>query len=527
MVVVEFAYEDMSRLIDLPRDRMVAYLSDLGAPSEYEAEVDKIIVELTPNRPDWYSMEGLARALRAYTKKEKRAYSTKKSDYLVRIDPSVEKIRPFTVCAIIKGLSLDDRRIRDLVLLQEKLLGTLGRRVKKFGLGLYPLHAIRFPLKYTTMDPSEIRYIPLGYEEVMDADDILEKHKKGQQYGGILKGQMRYPVFVDADDRIMALIPIVNSQETGKVDEKTKDIFIEVTGTEMHSCNAALNILACTFADMGGQVYEVRLDYGKKKITTPDLSERVVDFDLAQANKILGLGLKEKEVGELLAKMGFGYKKGKVSVPPYRADILGQIDIIEDIAIAYGYNRFAPTTPDFFNPGIALKSFDEVDAVMRGMGFTETKTFILTNKERLDLVGGSQEAVEIANPGNADYTVVRTNLLVDMLETLKINKMKGLPQRFYEIGIVHDGKSASKRLIFGIMDKELEFSSVRGYLQTIAAERGFSFALQKKKAKAFDPGLSCAVLVDGKEKGVFGKISSELLQKEGLEFQVYVCELWL
>ena len=75
MVVVEFEYEEMRRLIDLPRERMIASLSELGAPSEYEPDVKKIITELTPNRPDWYSMEGLARTLRAYHKNEKPKYA--------------------------------------------------------------------------------------------------------------------------------------------------------------------------------------------------------------------------------------------------------------------------------------------------------------------------------------------------------------------------------------------------------------------------------------------------------------------
>jgi phenylalanyl-tRNA synthetase beta chain len=528
MVVVEFAYEEMKRLVDLPLEKMVSSLSDLGAPSEYEPEVKKIITELTPNRPDWYSMEGLARALRAYHGKGRPSYSTKNlktSDYSVIVDPSVEKIRPHTVCAVVKGLKLDDTRVRDMVLLQEKLLGTLGRRVKRFGLGLYPLDAITFPVRYTTMRPSEIRYVPLGYEKEMGADEILSTHKKGQQYGQILKGLARYPVFVDASDKVMALIPIVNSAETGKVDESTEDVFIEVTGTELHACKSALNIFACTFADMGGQVHEVRMEYGKKRFQSPDLSERVVPFSIAEANKVLGIKLSEKEAEGLLSKMGYGYKKGKVSVPPYRADILGQIDIIEDIAIAYGYNRFTATIPDFFAPGEAIRQYDEMDRVMRGMGFMEAKTFILTNKERLDLVGDAKGVVEITNPGNADYTVVRPDLIGDMLETMKINKMKGLPQRFYEIGAVHDGKTASNRLAFAIMDKKLEFSDVRGYVQTLMEEKGVRFSLSKKPMKAFEPELSCAVMSEGREIGVFGKVGKGLLERMGIGFDIYIFEM--
>jgi phenylalanyl-tRNA synthetase beta chain len=525
MVVVEFAYSDMKKLVDIPREKMVATLSDLGAPSEYEPEVDKIITELTPNRPDWYSMEGLARALRAYLFNESPVYRTKKSDYRVIVDPSVAKIRPFTVCAVVVGLKLNDDRIRDMVLLQEKLLATLGRRVKRFGLGLYPLGAIRFPVRYTTMKPADIRYTPLGSEKEMGADDILENHKKGQQYGHLIKGHERYPVFVDADKNVMALIPIVNSAETGKVDVDTKDLFIEVSGTDMNACKAALNIFACTFADMGGQVLEVTMEYGKDRFASPDLHTKKMSLDLKKVNKILGITLGEKQAAALLAKMGYAYAKGKVDVPPYRADVMGLVDIVEDIAIAYGYNNFKASIPDFFSPGSIITTYDSADQIMRGMGFMESKSFVLTNKEKLGQIGSSGGVLEISNPGTVDYTVVRPTLVLDMLGTFQINKMKGLPQKFYEIGIVRDGKKSTNRLVFGLMDKKIEFAEARGVLQTLCYEKGIEFSLVKKQTQIFDPEISCTVVSGGKDIGIFGKISKGVLDKMGLGFDVYLCEL--
>jgi phenylalanyl-tRNA synthetase beta chain len=524
MVVVEFEYEEMRKLLDLPRDKMVGSLSDLGAPSEYEPEVKKIITEITPNRPDWYSMEGLARSLKTYHNNEHMEYSARKSDYRVIVDPSVEKSRPYTVCAVVKGLKFNGQRVRDAVLLQEKLIGTLGRKVKRFGLGIYPLSTIKFPVRYTTMKPEEIRYTPLGADHEMSADEILKNHKKGQQYGHLLKGQGRYPVFVDAQEKIMALIPIVNSAQTGKIDESTKDIFMEVSGVDIHSCKAALNILACTFADMGGEIFEVMMEYEKGRFVSPDLSNKKMKLEGEQVKKILGLGLSEKEIGVLLAKMGYKYAAGTVQIPPYRADVMDVIDIIEDIAIAYGYNNFKPTLPDFFNPGDTVKKHDELDRVLRGMGFLENKTFILTNKENLKKMGFEGDIVEITNPSTADYTVVRPNLIINALEGFSVNKMKGLPQRSYEIGVVYSGKQ-EKRLIFSMMDRKIEFSDFRGYLQTLAFEMGFDFELKKIKDKVFEPGVAGIVVSGGKEIGVFGRVEPGVLGEFGIGFDVYICEL--
>jgi phenylalanyl-tRNA synthetase beta chain len=527
MVVVEYTYEEMKGLIDLPRDKMIASLNALGAPSEYEPNVGKIITELTPNRPDWYSMEGLARALKAYHGGKHPAYSAKKSGYRVRVDASVAGVRPYTACAVVKGVGFNDQRIRDIVLLQEKLLATLGRKVKRFGLGLYPLKAIRFPVSYTTMKPSEIRYVPLGFDEPLSAGDILEKHKKGEQYGHLIKGFERYPVFVDADQRIMALVPIVNSAETGRVDEGTDSVFIEVTGTDMNACAAALNILVCTLADMGGAIYEVEVDYGGKKgaIMTPDLAGKAMPLDMVRVNKTLGLTLKEKDAARLLARMGYGWDKGNAIVPPYRADVMSWVDVMEDLAIAYGYDNFKQTLPGFFSIGGVASDYRHVGETMRGMGFLEMRTFILTNREKLAAIGCVDALVEISNPGSEDYTVVRPNLQVGILEAFSNNKMKGLPQKFYEIGTVYQKGRQGTRLVFGIMDKKIDFSAVRGCLQTLAAAQGIDFRLEKSGVESFEPDTSCAVLSGGKQIGVLGKARKGVLGRFGLDFDVYICEL--
>jgi phenylalanyl-tRNA synthetase beta chain len=524
MVVVEFAYEEMKGLVDLPREEMVESLSELGAPSEYEKETDKILTELTPNRPDWYSMEGLARALKAYLKDERPKYKSKGSDYKVVVDPSVAKVRPYTVCAVVKGLEFDDQRIRDAVLLQEKLLATLGRRVRRFGLGLYPMHAISFPVRYTTMKPKDIRYVPLGCEEEMDAVEVLEKHPKGEQYGDIIRGFDRYPVFVDAKDKVMALIPIVNSAETGKVDESTKDMFIEVTGTDLNACKAACNILVCTFVDMGGTAYDVTMEYKDMEVVAPDFTEKKMELDMQKVNRILGLELKEKEAKELLEKMGYEYRKGEVLIPSYRADVMSDIDVMEDIAIAYGYNNFKPTIPDFFSPGEADRRYDGLANIMKGMGFLETTTFILTNKEKLERVGCDKDVIDISNPNTQEYTVVRPTILADILDVFSINKMKGLPQRFFEVGVVHE-KCTKKKLVFGIMDKGLQFSDFRGHVQTLASELGQELKLEKTKEKMFESETSCAVLLDGEKRGVLGKVDGKTLEQFNIGFDVYVCEL--
>lgn len=529
MVVVEYSYEEIKNKVKLSKEKIIDVLNEIGAPTEIDSESGLIKSEITPNRPDWYAIEGLVRSIKTYTTQEIPTYKAKKSNYQVIIEKGVQKIRPYTVCAVIKGIKFDDQKIKDIVQLQEKLGSTLGRKIKKLGIGFYPLHTFEFPIKYTTKKPDQIKYRPLGFDKELSAKEILKNHKKGEQYGHIIEKFEEYPVFIDNKNRIMCLIPIVNSAETGKVDVKTQDVFVEVTGIEWQSASYALNIICCNLADMGGEIYEVETKYvaDKKDITTPQLQEKEMKIDLERASKLLGVEITQKQVGELLKKMGYNSQGNKIFIPPYRADILDQVDVFEDIAIAIGYNNFKPTMPNFFNSGSKITKYDKIHDTFRGMGFLETKTYLLTNRKKLELVENDQKVVEIANQSNEEFSIVRPTLIASMIETFEINKTKGLPQKIYEIGEVHDTIKNKKKLIFGVMDNKVEFSEFRGYLQTFALENKIEFELESTKKKPFEDQICAKIKINNKERGIIGKISKEVIEALKLEFQIMICEIEL
>jgi phenylalanyl-tRNA synthetase beta chain len=205
---------------------------------------------------------------------------------------------------------------------------------------------------------------------------------------------------------------------------------------------------------------------------------------------------------------------------------MSDIDVVEDIAIAYGYNNFKPTIPDFFSPGEADRRYDGLANILKGMGFLETTTFILTNREKLERVGYKQDIIDISNPNTQEYTVVRPTILADMLDVFSMNKMKGLPQRFFEIGTVYE-KGTKKKLAFCVMDKGLQFSDFRGIAQTLASELGLELKLEKSDNMMFDAETSCVVLLDNEKKGVLGKVNKETLEKFNIGFDVYICEVEL
>ena len=106
----------------LPLNELKDRISMLGTDLE-SIEGDEIIVEVFPNRPDMLSAQGFARAFSSFigVKQGLRKYEVRKSGEKVIIDPSVKEVRPFTACAIVKGLKFDDEKIKEVIQIQEKL----------------------------------------------------------------------------------------------------------------------------------------------------------------------------------------------------------------------------------------------------------------------------------------------------------------------------------------------------------------------------------------------------------------------
>ena len=322
-------------------------ISMIGTDLE-EINDNEIIVEIFPNRPDMLSEQGFARALSSFMgiKTGLKSYKVKKSIYKVEIDKSVSNVRPNTVCAVVKNLELTDEKIKSLIQIQEKIHVTYGRNRRKASIGIYPLEKIKFPLKYLALSPEKIIFRPLESEKRLSAIEILKNHPTGKEFAHLLKNFSSYPVFIDSNTEILSMPPIINSYNTGKITESTKDVFIECSGFSLETLNKVLNILVTALADMNGEIYEVTVIKNSKKEVYPNLKPEMMPINKDYVNKILGLNLKDQDIKKLLERMGYGIKGKKVLVPRYRTDILHEIDLVEDIAIAHGYENLKPLIPN-------------------------------------------------------------------------------------------------------------------------------------------------------------------------------------
>jgi len=239
---------------ELPLEELKDRISMLGTDLE-SIEGNEIIVEVFPNRPDMLSEQGLARAFSSFigVKTGLRKYNVKKSKYVVNVDKSVNKVRPKTACAVVKNLKLDGEKIKSIIQIQEKLHVGYGRNRKKVAIGIYPMEKIKFPIRYLALPPEKIKFIPLEMKSMMNGKEILEKHPAGHDYKHLLEKEKVYPIFLDANENILSMPPIINSEEVGKVDEETKEVFIECSGFDYNTLSKCLNFIVTALEDMGGE----------------------------------------------------------------------------------------------------------------------------------------------------------------------------------------------------------------------------------------------------------------------------------
>ena len=440
MPTIDIDYTEFQRMLgikfhnDLDQiDRTLAFAEGELKTLNEKTGVMNIEIKDT-NRPDLWNIEGLVRALRGFLGLDEglRRYATNRSLIEVHVDRRLKSIRPYIGCSIIKNIKLTDSIIRGLMQLQDKLDDTYGRNRQRASIGIYDYDLMASPLKYSIARPTEVSFVPLGSEKKMNLKEILQHHPKGLEYGNIVNKYPVYPILLDKEEKILSFPPIINSNDLGNVTEKTRNILVEVTGTAQNTVLSTLTIITSSLIDRGGDPYSATIHYpNEKTIETPDFYTKLMDLKVRYANTILDLHLTSDNIADLLGKAGFGVEKlvrNKVTVhiPCYRIDVMHQVDLIEDIAIAYGYNNVRPSWRRFptiggTRPGQGL--LDATRELMVGLGFQELLTYMITNPKNLSARMNirREKIVEIANPKVQTLTCLRNWLLPSLMEFLSCN----------------------------------------------------------------------------------------------------------
>jgi phenylalanyl-tRNA synthetase beta chain len=510
-------------------------------------------MELLAVRPDLFDPGGLARALRGYLGIEVGLPQLEvgEGNLELRVEPIVtspEASRPWIVAAVLEDVSLDEETIRVLMKLQENLHWALGRNRRRASIGVYDLDRLQPPITYTAKDPDSFRFRPLGVAEgeSWPLRRILREHPKGTAFRHLLEGLRAYPILVDAAGQVLSMPPIINSEET-RVTRESRRLFVDVTGLSEHSVRKALAILVSNLAELvpGMRIRSVRVHRPDGTTwVTPELEAERHHLRPAEAARLLGLELQVAEVVSLLRRMRHeatetGDGTLEVRVPAYRSDILHEVDLVEDVAIAYGYDRI----PQVLLPTTTLPQERPVEALSRrarevlaGLGLLEVLTLVLTNPEDHDAVLGRREdprAVRIANPISGEQTMVRTEILPGLLQILRQNRHRPLPQRIFEVGDVtlldegsETGAREERRLAFAVVHPHAGFAEAKALAEAVAREFQTSWELEPWPRRPFLEGRAALARERGRGRPLmwFGEIHPEVLEKLGITNPVIAAE---
>jgi len=531
MASVTFPRKQFEKEIGKLDEKMQNKISMFGTPLE-KFDNTEIEIEVFPNRPDLLSYHGFKRAFLAFLGKQKglKEYKLNKpeKDYEVIIDNSVREVRPYTACAIVKGLKFNDDKIKEIVDIQEKLHLTIGRKRKKVAIGIYPLEKIKLPITFKALEPDKIKFIPLESDREMSGLQILQRHPTGREYAHLLAGKQKFPIFIDANDNILSMPPIINSQLTGKITNETVDVFVECSGFDFEILNRCLNIIVTNLAEMGGKIYQMELKYKDKRIT-PNFSVEKMKISLQNTNNLLGLNLSEKQLKGLIEKMGYNYNKGIVEIAPWRVDILHEVDLIEDIAIAYGYENFIPEIPKIATIGKENEKEifkRKIAEILVGLNILEVSNYHLTNKEEQFKKMGVQEenSIKIEN-SKTDYTILRKDLSSYLLKNLSENVDSEYPQRIFEIGKVFNSINEEENLALAV--SPANFTELRQIIEYLSKMLNVEIKITEaeKVPNYFIDGRTAEIKFENKHIGFLGEIHPKILKNCRIKMPVSIFEI--
>ena len=556
MPVVDVDPDELRRLTgheEKGDDELKDDLFGLGIEYEGETEEGEMQLEFEADRLDRLSITGIARSLRYQYGDIRGVYTpdTNDPDWTIEVEESVPEERPYVTGAIVRGLDLEERDLEAIIQLQEKLHATMGRKRAKGAIGVHDLTMLKGSpatspesksIRYVGVDPAGDTFVPLDSDVEMTPAEVLSEHPIGDDYAHLVDAYDRYPAIYD-DIGLFSFPPVVNGRRT-EVSTGSRDLFIEMTGTDQWTIDKMLTIVCYALDARGGQVEEVRVQYPDGDLVRPDLSTDVKHVTQDRIEGILGIDLSEDEVVDLFERSGLGVtpvedETFEVAIPPYRVDVLHPVDLVDDVGRAYGFNNLVPRYPDVNTVGARTEESRHEEAVRNllvGLGFEDLLNFNLTseaeNFDRANLsmdddVFGAGEPATIQEAYSQDYTIVRTWALPSLLMVLENNTHRAYPQDLAEIGFVAqvdestNTNVAERRNVAAVLARhDASYEDAKGRLQALARNFGAALETPPTQHPSFIDGRAAEIHLDDEPVGVVGEFDPAVLVEHDLEVPV-------
>lgn len=491
-------------------------------------------IDIPANRYDLLCLEGLAKALRVFNQiDEAPVYKVVKPANSIKLTVKASTPgtgRPYMLAAVLRNVKFTKASYDSFIDLQDKLHQNICRRRELVSMGTHDLDMMDVSgvLTYAGEKPNDIVFKPLKdvdetvkEPKVYDARTLVDgykSHKQMKAYAPLIDKMPVFPCFRDAKGEVASMPPIINSDRT-KITLNTTNVFLDVTGVDYTKCNVVLDTLCAMFSQYCANPFEIEMvevTYDKDfpagssnfrkagdVVQYPKMREVEFEAEPARMRDYLGLHhLTFKEVDDYMKRMMMkteemkGSGKLKVTVPCTRTDVMHECDLIEDLAIAYGYGNLKhelPTMCTEIREQPVNKLTDSLRVEFAATGFNECLNFALcsyedcfdwfrreakpelakTLKDR-DLYAVGLPAVRLGNPKAKEYNTVRTSMLPGLLKTLESNKRNPLPLRLFEIGdvVVQDcdtetGARNQRRAAAVICSNASQFEVIHGLLDSI------------------------------------------------------------
>uniref|UniRef100_A0AAZ3RWX8 Phenylalanine--tRNA ligase beta subunit n=1 Tax=Oncorhynchus tshawytscha TaxID=74940 RepID=A0AAZ3RWX8_ONCTS len=416
-------------------------------------------------------------------------------------------VRPHAVAAVLRNITFTQERYDSFIELQEKLHQNVCRKRTLVAIGTHDLDTISGPFTYTAKPPGDIRFKPLNQAKEYTAQELMSLYKTDshlRHYLHIIEDEAVYPVIYDSNGIVLSMPPIINGDHS-KISLNTKNVFIECTATDLTKAKIVLDMMVTMFCEYCEEPFTESTEHIAQLLTKMCLRSEVMSD------------------GEQI----------EVEIPPTRSDVIHACDIMEDAAMAYGFNNIPRTTPRTYTIANQLP-LNKLSELLRqdlaAAGFTEALTFALCSQEDIadKLLKNISEtrACRISNPKTAEFQVARTTLLSGLLKTVAANRKMPLPLRLFEISdvvlkdeskdvgarnnrrlcAVYYNKSPGFEVIHGLMDRVMQ-------LLEIKPGQGNGYHIQAADDSTFFPGRCAEIFACGKSIGRLGVLHPDVINR--------------
>ena len=563
MPVVDVQPDELRRLTGHEEKSDEEFKDDLfalGLEFEGVTEDGAFQLEFGPDRLDRLSVEGVARSLR-YQYGDARGVTVPKTndpDWTIVVDESVPEERPYVTGAVVRGVDLDEAALDSLIQLQEKLHATMGRKRAKGAIGIHDLTMLKGDvlseqstgnaITYTGIEPDGDTFVALDSNEELTPAEVLEQHDTGRKYADLVSEYERYPAIYD-EIGLFSFPPVINGRRT-EVSTDSRELLVELTGTDQWTIDRMCNIICYALAARGATIEEVEVKYEGGTVVRPDFEVETKRVSHDRIETVLGVDLEMDEVIDLFERSGLDANAElgeetvyEVSIPPYRVDVLHPLDLVDDIGRAYGFNELEPRYPDVGTVGQRHERSRLEDAArtaLVGLGFEDLLNFHMISEEenygRMDIERGTEvlgggEPTSITEPYSEDYTMLRTWVLPSLTMVLENNTHRAYPQDLAEIGHVahaddseNTGVSEARHVAAVLARHDATYEDAKARLATLCNDFGVELETPATEHPSFIPGRTASVVIDGEEVGIVGELHPKVIVEHDLELPVAAFE---